>query len=475
MLSVPDVNAQTIEAVRAAIASGGLAGGDVLRKDATTQGFSTSTGLNAYNLEAAAKVLVPFLSPLRNRFPRQGGGRGTAVNWKAITGVNTTKIKAGVAEGLRNSVISTSEVDKLQAYKDFGLDDSTTFDAQDAGQGFDDIRALSAANLLAGTMVEEEKILLGGNVTAIGAPTNFAAADSNTAGSLSGSTQYDLGVSALTLYGYLNGATGASSADETDAALLQPTTGSGKTSLDLTWTAVRGAVAYNVYAAAHSATLKYSGTTTTNTYHLSAIPGSGHAPNGSDLTADALSFDGVIPQVEVSGSGAYYKSLDGAALTGDNAGGVAEIDTMLKSLWDNSRIGPTLLLVNSQEAMNITKKVMANGSTTTLRQTVSVGADGVVTAGLVVSDYLNKFTGPRNIPIEIHPYLPPGTIIAISERLPFPRSNVPAPFAVDVRREYTQYDWAITARKWEYGVYGTECLKVYFPAGCGVLANVANG
>jgi hypothetical protein len=131
------------------------------------------------------------------------------------------------------------------------------------------------------------------------------------------------------------------------------------------------------------------------------------------------------------------------------------------------------LLVNSQEAQSITQKILANGSTTTLRWQQGVGADGSVTGGLVADSYLNKFTSPRSIPIMIHPYLAPGTVLAISERLPFPRNNVGAPWEIDVQREYTQYDWALVQRKWEFGVYGAEVLKGYFPAGCGALVGIA--
>lgn len=476
-----DVNQQTVDAIRNALA--GSVAGD-LAKSATTQGISTSTGLVGINLESPAKNLFPVLSPLRNRFARKASATGaTAVQWRAITAINATNVKAGVAEGNRNSVISTTEVDKTQAYKDFGLDDFVTYDAQDAARGFMDVRAESSANLLAAVMVEEEKIILGGNVTAIGKPASVTAADTaaDASGSLTAATTYDYAISALTLYGYLNGATGhgsADSPDETDGRTGSHATtasGAGSDAIALTWPAVRGAVAYNVFAGTSGGTKYYIATVTANAYTLLALVGSGHVPNSADQTADTLSFDGLIPQMQVSGSGAYFKDMANATLTSDNAGGIVEIDAMLKFLWDNSRIGVTALLVNSQEAMNITSKIISGGSSTAMRWTQSVDANGNVTGGLVADSYLNKFTAPRSIPILIHPYLAPGTILAISERLPFPRNNVSNPFELDVRREYTQYDWAPVARKWEYGVYGTECLKVYFPAGCGSIVGVKNG
>ena len=66
-----------------------------------TKTITTSTGLTGYSLEAPAKKLYPVLTPLRNRIPRnshQGQG-ATATNWKAITGINSAKLKASVAFG----------------------------------------------------------------------------------------------------------------------------------------------------------------------------------------------------------------------------------------------------------------------------------------------------------------------------------------------------------------------------------------
>ena len=54
-------------------------------------------------------------------------------------------------------------------------------------------------------------------------------------------------------------------------------------------------------------------------------------------------------------------------------------------------------------------------------------------------------------------------------------SNVPRVIEVDLRSEYTRYDWALTQRKWEYGVYGEGVLKLYFPVGFSVITNIGNG
>jgi hypothetical protein len=208
-------------------------------------------------------------------------------------------------------------------------------------------------------------------------------------------------------------------------------------------------------------------------------------PNTADQTADALAFDGLIPQIELPGGavsspywdatvqyngGGYMLDMAGGQYTSDGGNGIVQLDVMLKSLWDISRIGPTRLYVNSQEAQDWGRLIVQAGAGVgSYRITQAVNADGSVTGGIVASSYRNKFTSPQSIPIEIHPYLAPGTVLALSERLPFPRANVGNVFELEVLREYTQYDWAQVLRSWDFGIYARECLKVYFPAGCGVL------
>jgi hypothetical protein len=515
-----DVSAESIAAVRNAMRSGRQVAGDpdVLAK-ATTQGWSVATGAVGLLLEPRLINLFPVLSPIRNWMSRHQAPNGaSAVQWRAITGINTASLKPGVADGNRNSVVSTKEADFTQSFKSFGYDDFVTFDAQDSAQDVYDLRAEASANLLAATMATgEEPLILGGNVTAIAKPsaTGFTATDGATAvaGPFTASTAYDFAISALTHFGYAAGAKGHASADsldETDGRTLTTyTSGSGKTSPILAWAAVRGAVAYNIFIGTHGGTLYYAATVTATkvtivtaaglatmiatpatytaaTYGtptvLAALPVSGNVPNTSDQTADALSFDGLIPQIEANAgsqynnNGGYFKDMAGATYTSDGGNGIVELDLMLKSLWDNSRIGPTRLYVNSQEAESWAKLIVQSGAAVgTYRYTQQVNADGSVTGGLVADSYRNKFTSPRIIPIEIHPYLAPGTVIALSERLPFPRANVASVFQLEVLREYTQYEWALASRKWEFGIYGRECLKVYFPAGCGaIVGNTAS-
>lgn len=514
-----DVSAESIAAVRRALTSGRQVGADpdVIAK-ATTQGWSVATGAVGLLLEPRLINLFPVLSPIRNWMSRHASPNGaTAVQWRAITGINTASLRAGVADGLRNSFVTTAEKDRTQSFKSFGYDDFVTFDAQDSAANIYDIRAEASANLLAATMATgEEPMILGGNVTAIGGPVVSVASNAVTAiaGPFTAATAYSFAVSALTQAGQSQGSKGrvggVDANDESIATILATfTTGAGITAVTLTWPALRGASGYNVFIGAPAGTLYFAASVTATkvtfvtaagaatiaaapgTYPASSVgtpvvvnplPTSGGVSNVADLTGNALVFDGLLPQIEANAGsqyfdgsaafsgGGYYKDMAGATYTSDGGNGIVELDAMLKALWDTSRIGPTRIYVNSQEATSWGKLIVSAGAGVgAYRWTSQVNADGSVTGGLVADSYRNKFTSPRVIPIEIHPYLAPGTILALSERLPFPRANVPSAFQLEVLREYTQYDWAQVQRRWEFGIYARECLKVYFPAGCGVI------
>jgi hypothetical protein len=140
--------------------------------------------------------------------------------------------------------------------------------------------------------------------------------------------------------------------------------------------------------------------------------------------------------------------------------------------------------VNSQEQKNITAKCLANSTGPLLRFNVDQGGDkgnapkGIVANG-VVRWYYNPFSvdGGTEIPIKVHPDLPPGTILLHTERLPewYQSNEVPNVAEVLTRRDYYRIDWPLRTRKREFGVYAEEVLACYTPFAEGVINNIANG
>lgn len=469
---------------------------------AWTQSGSATTGITAYDLEAPAKKLYPVITPLRNRIPRVSGRGGIQANWKAITGINTSKISAGVSQGNRGGVIATSMVDKNAVYRGIGLEDYVTFEADYSAEGFDNVKALAVEGLLRSVMIQEEVLTLGGNSSiALGTTPTPTTSTSTTGGSLAAAT-YNVICVAMTLEAYLRysvsgGLEGQVSRTNADgsvdtfgsgcarksSAASQVTTGSTST-ISASVAAVTGAVAYAWYWGTSGNELLGAITTTnsvlitataTGTQNASAMP-------ATDYSQNSLVFDGLLSQIWASGSGAYSKVMatgtpgTGTPLTSDNAGGIIEIDEALKAFWDNYRLSPTDIYVNAQELANITKKTLAGNSSAAQRFTFNVD-QGMISGGTMVRSYLNKFSmnGPVEIPIRLHPNIPPGVIMFFSDQIPYPLSGVPSVLRFLTRREYYQVEWPLRTRKYEYGVYADEVLQNYFPPAFGVISNIANG
>lgn len=470
---------------------------EALAKSTFAQSGSATTGLTFYDLEAGAKFLYPVLTPLRNEIPRVSGKGGIQANWKAVTGINTSGIRIGVSGGNRGAVMAVTVADYAAAYKGIGIEDNVDFEAQYAGQGFEDIRAIAAKVGLEALMLGEELLILGGNGTvALGTTPTPSLSQTATGGGLSDGTYYVACV-ALTLEGYVNASVtagiptsitrtnadasvdtfGGGSAQKSASASIAVNGGGAVQRINATVTAVRGAVAYAWYWGASAAGATLGAITTVNAYTVTTATGAGTQAYStlpsSDNSTNNLVFDGLLTQAMKSGSNAYYRSLNGAALSTDNAGGIVEIDVALKSFWDNYRLTPDTIWVSSDQALAISQKILATNSSGAYRIVVNM-EQGMIAGGVMVATYLNRFSmnGANVLKVRIHPNMPQGMILFTSRTLPYPVSGVGNVMCIRTRQEYYQIEWPLRTRKYEYGVYADEVLQHYFPPSMGVIANI---
>jgi len=467
---------------------------EALAKSTFSQSGSATTGLTFYDLEAGAKFLYPVLTPLRNEIPRVSGKGGIQANWKAVTGINTSGIRIGVSGGNRGAVMAVSTADYSAAYKGIGIEDSVDFEAQYAGEGFADIRAIAAKVGLEALMLGEEILLLGGNGTLnLGTTPTPSVSVNGTGGSLA-ATQY-VNVVALTLEGFMNSSVTAgipTSVTRTNADASTDTFGGGSAqksaqatatissgttnSITGTVAAVKGAVAYAWYWGSTTTNGVLGAITTVNTVTITGAAAGTQLLTSlpaSDNSTNNLVFDGLMTQACKAGSNSYYKSLDGASLTTDNAGGIVEIDAALKAFWDNYRLTPDTIWVSSQEALSISQKILASNSSGAYRIVVNM-EQGMIAGGVMVATYLNRFSmsGANILKVRLHPNMPAGTIFFTTSKLPYPMSGVGNVFQVRTRQEYYQIEWPLRTRKYEYGVYADEVLQHYFPPSMGLITNI---
>lgn len=493
-----------------------------LTKDANStwhQSSSAISGLTAYDLEPGAKWLVPSLTPLRNRIPRVSGKGGIQANWRAITQYNSGLLSAGVSGGNRGGVTTNTTQDKIAIYKGLGLESTVDFEAQYAGQTFDDIYAVATKTLLMSFMRQEETIILGGLTSyALAAPGTPNVSDVTSGGTFLANTTYYVKVVALTSRGVaFAGNVGGAGLGTGIVAAAQPTNivpglitrtnadgsidqyggGSGAVSAEnsvatsnnasnthslsvsLT-TPITGACGYAWFVGTASGAEKLCAISPTSSTTLTTPP---NALNqlittlSTDQSADQLVFDGLLYQALAANSGAYVKTLSGTAtLTSDGAGGIVEIDAMLQSMWQNARLGPTRFLVSDQQALDISKKILA-GTTSAAQRFVFTTQQDAIRGGVMVRQYFNRFVmgAAQAIEIEIHPDMPQGTILALTDVLPYAMSNVPELIRMVMRQEYYQIEWPLRSRKREYGIYADGVLQHFFLPSVGVITNIAAG
>jgi hypothetical protein len=479
--------------------------GDPLAKSTFSESTSPTSGLTYYDLELGAKFLYPLLTPLRNEMPRVSGKGGIQANWRAVTGINTTGLRIGVSGGNRGGVQAVSTQDYSAAYKGIGIETSVDFEAQYAGMGFDDVKAIGAKIGLEACMLGEELLILGGDTSVgLGTTPTPSLAPSTSGGSLTAAASpYSVICVALTLDAVVNGSVSggiqgaitrsnadgssdtfgggaaAKSANAT-ASISSGTTGS----IAATVAAVTGALGYAwFWGAAGSEVL--GAITTINSLVITANAAGTQTASSlgsSDNSTNALVFDGLLYQAFKSGSNAYINYLAtgtagaGSTLTGDGSGGIVEIDAALKNRWDNYRLSPDTMWVGSQVANDLSSKILAGG-TNAAQRFVFESEQGALGGGVMVRTYLNKFSmaGPKTIDIRVHPNMPAGTVLMTSRTLPYPLSNVGNVMQIRTRQDYYQIEWPPRARRYETGVYADEVLQHYFPPSMAVIANIAAG
>lgn len=488
-------------------------GGETLAKDATTTGYTVATGLTGYELSRPAKQIVPFLSGFRQRLGRVSAPQGSlASHWRAVTKVNAGQVSPTTALSRSGSLIQTSEQDFSASYQLLAFGDSVVWDAEVRAKGFDNIRARSSTNSLLKLMEAEDIILLGGQSFALPEPSAPTLVPASTGGTI-GAVNVSVAVSVRTMEGYYY--TNASGTPFQTAASTPANTGTltgttNKVTASLP-AAIPGAVVYDWYVGLAGGTLYYYTSTNTTSVNITFVPTAAQTPDytltpllnppaatapTTDTSGDPNSLNGflatltgnfqpgsggvLVPSGTGNPTGATFIDNKGNGLTGNN-GTIAEIDNLLFSLWWNARISPTVLLTNALDHANMSNKMINSGGAYTLFRPDQLSERQQTIGGSFVMTYLNKAVNGQPVAIESQPWVPPGTIIAMTERVPYPNSEINEVCEVETLEDYYHYEYGINRNlntdnggpRYDYEVRCTEAFKNYAPVAHGVLTNVA--
>lgn len=497
--------------------------------------ISQATNLLWYDLKPVVQMLYPYreLIPRISRLPRVPADGGNAYHWKRIVGINVNGVSSGVSEGNRGARIAIAEHDMLAAYKTLGYESSVTFEARLGSRNLNpEALGISIQSALRSLMIDEEKVLINGDASMpLGqtpTPTLTAGAVTGQTGTFSGAIYVacvalaGFGVVGYQTYNSTSGlggvpgqqtkinadgssdTYGGGSAKPSAIATVTPT---GTQCVTAAVTVVTGALGYAWYVGStinDPTTMYLAGITPSNQVILTKVPASTAQPLsklyvggvGTDNSTNILLPDGILPQIFgsvmgpapgtsmatnsllpsgvslSSGGSIIYNMATGNTGLTISGSSINEIDAVLRAAYDQYKVGFDRILISAADMLDTFGAMLSNTAGSNIYR-ILFDADqetGRIVAGRKVTSYMNKFFN-NTLDVEVHPYLPPGTIILWSDRSPYELSGVGNLLEARVRQDYYQIQWPWRSRRYEYGVYCDEVFSCYFSPAFAVITN----
>jgi hypothetical protein len=486
--------------------------------------FTSANVPSWFDLSPVVQYMFPFKEfiPLISRIPREPGNGDNAHHWKRVTAINTSAVQVSVQEGQRGGRIQVATDEQTATYKFLGLESDVTFQAWLASKNMTpDALGIDIQSTLRATMIGEEAMVLHGNAAlALGTTgTVTASHDSATSSAFTGAEIFVICV-ALSgeawLYwlatGIIPGQIQRSNPDGSQIVYgggsAQPsaesnTTPSAGNNVTASVVPTVGAMGYAWFIGLTTGVEQFAGITYGNSVIFTKLP-SGSAQvittlkvgaSYQDNSTNQYAFDGMFTQMnatvfgtapstamqtgtptgkivtQASGSLSLTLATGNTGLTVQGSN-ILEFDEMLQSLYDVYKLSPDRILMSSRDLIAWTGAMLSGGSSTYPFMEVFDAEQntGRIIAGRRITSYLNKVLN-NEIPIEVHPFVTPGTILFWSDRVPYELAGVQYLTCIRTRMDYYQIRWPLRTTKWEFGVYMDEVLENTF---CPAFAYINN-
>ena len=503
LVSNKSLSPDAVASLNNALAAQRGATADIAKEITLTQPLSTSFA--AFDLEAPAKLLTPRPTPLRNKLPRKRGV-GTSHRVKRILGYTGTgtggqgNIWPGITETTQNNFapgasnpfylergpqISYTADDLVLPYNSYSLSDQVSFDANFSGMGYQDLRQLSSTSTLYATMLMEERMLLFARGTASGYSGALSAPATVTLTSPV-ATGSQTALAAATYYVYVTANAGISGSGfgESVVSTVQSTAVASGDVLAISWTAVTGAVGYNIYVGTTTGTANCTfqgvaqgtsaviqGATATGlTGNNFAYSTSGAAASraNSDTSAYATGYDGILPTVLGANTG--YNNAINSTFSTSNPG--VEYQTVFYNLYNNVKADPDEILINGADRKQLSDSIK-NGSTANYRLNLTQNEAGDYVGGATIGALYNEITG-KMVPLTVHPWLQQGVSPVLSYTLPIPDTEVSDVWSVINVQDYMGIQWPVVQFSYDFSTYFRGTFFCYAPAWNGAVSGIVN-
>ena len=430
---------------------------EAIRK-ATTEGILVSTGVQGVDLSGLV-AQIPVNVPARNNtsaFPRVIAGEGSqTATWRALLNINSQQTDAAVGFDFAGTLASIEEQDCFAPYRVLAKGGRVTRDAVAVARNFADALAVDELQTLNQLFIAQDLHIINSQDWALGKPGTPTLTTATTGGSIKKGKKWKVQVAARSGANYFTVPTASAASGGTEVSIASAgieTVTTETSTVTASIKAVKGAVAYDWYFGEEGGELYYYTTTTVASVLITSVPGKAEKipttlpllsqaePLGTaklveeratkDTSFNSKWYNGVIastlgdygstgPVKPGSGtsSGATFIDYGGKALEGAGAS-VYLLDELNDQLWASTQLSPTAYMVNSLQADEITKLILDGTGATTFLPPTDADARTNLAGGGYIGRYINKAAGGVPVMIEVHPRVPPGTIIARTDRVP---------------------------------------------------------
>jgi len=493
-------------------------------KKAQTSGILVSTGLYGYDLSGLV-AQVPVNVPARNNtsaFPRVIAGIGSEMAvWRALLNINSQQQDAAVGYDFAGTLAKVNLVNCFAPYRPLAKAGRVTLDAQALSRNYADALAVDTLQTLNQLFISQDMHIINSQDWSLGKPSKPTLVFSETGGTIKKGEKVQVSVAARSGANYF---VGGPVLEDAEVALSGSTEGSELETIETKATetgsivashaAIKGAVAYDWYVGKEGGEKYYYTTTTIAQVTIKAIPTKAEAlPSLPLLSATAPPatyklltertekdtsysnnwYNGILASTlgdygaagpvkpgEGTSSGATFIDYGGKSIESEGAS-INILDQINDELFASVQLSPTAYMVNSKQGDEITAKLLGTSAATTFLPPTDAAARTNLAGGGYIGTYVNKAAGGVQVPIEIHPRVAPGTIIARTDRVPFPGSNIGAAFNVRLQFDTMQFDYAANYNpgklgggpRYDYEIRSMETLVNYAPVAQAVACNIA--
>lgn len=477
----------------------------ILRKAATT-GLLVATGVQGVDLSGLVS-LVPVNVPARNNtsaFPRVVAGEGSQTAlWRSLLNINAQQTSAAVGTDFAGSMTKFEEQDVYAPYRPLAKAGRVTLTAVAVARNYADALAVAELQTLNQLFLAQDMAIINGQAFALPAVGTVTLTSSATGGSIPKTTTVYVRCAARSGVNYFdNGKSGKA----TTAVHVKTTSTGTAHSVTASVAAVKGAVAYDWWVGTSSSQFYYT-TTTVAKVTITAVPTANQAlptlpllnqaappatPPSTDGSYSANYYNGVIastlgdygatgPVTPGSGTSSGATFIDNAgAAPALSGGGIDILDKINDKLWASVQLSPTAYMVNSLQGDEISRLILTTASALTFLPPTDADARTNLAGGGYIGRYINRAAGGVPVAIEVHPRVAPGTIIARTDRVPFPGSNIGSVFQVRCQYDTMRFDYAANYNpgstgggpRYDFEIRSMETLVNTAPVAQAIVANV---